>query len=240
MKAFLSTLALLAVAGLASANISVNGTGKVTYVPDIGYIHVGVEGEGKTAPEAWQKNREAMLKIFEALKKLGIAEKDLKTTNVSVTPQYIHPKEKAPILIGYKVHSDLTVTVRKLDDMGKVLDEAVASGANRNVGVSFGCSKLEQLMDEARVKAVKDARKKANLYATGAGAQLGQVVAISDGQDYYRPTRLDFQYAKESGSAPSLPVASGTQDLSVQVSVTYTLLPQALPDQEWCGTKPGK
>ena len=166
MKKFVATFVLLTCAGFAAAasatepipSISVTGVGKIHYVPDLGFIHVGVSSEGTTAAEAWQKNEAIVKKIFEALKNIGLEEKDFKTTNLNVQPRYLHKKDEAPKLLGYTVTYDLVVTVRKLDQMGTLLDRMVDAGANRHMNVSFGCSNVDKLMDQARVKAVAEAR----------------------------------------------------------------------------------
>ena len=226
MKALASLASVVLFAGLASANINVSGTGKVTYVPDVGYVSVGVFGEGGTAQEAWEKNRAAVERIFAALQKLGIDAKDVQTTNLNVSPKYQYPKDQPPVLIGYTVSYDLQVTVRKLDQMGRVLDSLVEGGANRNMGIRFGCSDPERLLDEARAKAVADARKKANLYATGAGAALGQVLEIRENADV--PTRgFRFEYAAPMADK-GLPIAVGQQEMTVTVYLTFAINHRAL------------
>jgi uncharacterized protein YggE len=222
MKALLSSLALLTCVGFASANVTVNGQGKVTYVPDMGYVTVGVSSKGKTAQEAWEKNNEAVKKLFDALKARGIDPKDIQTANVSVNPEYIHPKDQEPVLVGYVVSYDLKVTVRKLSDLGPVLDDLVKNGANRNVSISFGCSDIEKLLDEARIKAIADARHKADLYAGAAGTKTGRVLEISEvsvGQP--RVYQLELRDAKDA--MPGLEIAAGQQELSVSVTVVYGL-----------------
>jgi uncharacterized protein YggE len=222
MKALLSSLALLVCVGFASANVTVNGQGKVTYVPDMGYVTVGVSSKGKTAQEAWEKNNEAVKKLFDALKARGIDPKDMQTANVSVSPEYIHPKDREPVLVGYVVSYDLKVTVRKLSELGPVLDDLVKNGANRNVSISFGCSDLEKVLDEARIKAIADARHKADLYTSAAGTKTGRVIEISEisvGQP--RVYRLEMQDAKSA--MPGLEIAAGQQELSVSVTVVYGL-----------------
>jgi uncharacterized protein YggE len=222
MKAFLTALSLFAFAGLASANINVNGTGKVIYVPDVGYVTVGVYAEGKTASEAWEANRLKVEKIFEALKKLGLEPRDMQTTGLNVSPKYVTRPNKNPELVGYSVSYDLKVTIRKLDQMGKILDQVVEAGANRNMSISFGVSDYDKLLDEARLKAVTDARKKANLYATGAGARLGKVLTISE-QSFYAPPAFAYEHRLASGVDKSIPIAVGEQELSVQINLVYEL-----------------
>ncbi len=228
MKTILSTLALLICTGLASADITVTGTGKIPYVPDTGYITVGVVGEGKTAADAWQKNREIVERLFAVLQKNGVALKDLQTTGLNVSPKYFYPKNEEPRLLGYTVSYDLKVTVRKLDDLSRILDELVLNGANRSMNIAFSSSEAEKLLDQARMKAVSEARRKAKLYANGAGANLGQVVSISD-QSVAPLYRLQYEHVPASATK-GLPIASGEQEMTVTVTVTYSLLPLALPE----------
>lgn len=212
----------LLMAASAQASITVSGTGKVKYTPDVAYLNFGVRQQEKSAAEAWKKNAEAVKKIFDALKAMGVDEKDIQTTGVNVTPVYDHPERKAPVLVGYVATYDLKVTVRKMTDVGNVLDAAVEAGANGRASVSFGCSDPEKFADQARLAAVTEARKKAKLYAEGAGASLGLVKTITEGtvspwQTYH------FELAR--GDKPmALPIAPGEQELSVSVTVTYELV----------------
>jgi uncharacterized protein YggE len=227
MKALYASLCALVLAGSASANITVTGTGKITYTPDIAYITVGASSEGKTAAEAWQKNADVVKKIFDALKKLGLDPKDMMTSNVGVQARYHHPKDEPPVLLGYTASYTLTITVRKLDQIGVVLDQAVESGANRDVSIRFGCSNPEKLLDQARARAVAEARKKARLYVEGAGGVLGQVQKIVEGT--YSPWRqVRFEYMAKSAPG-SLPIAAGEQELSISVTVTYSILHPSSP-----------
>jgi uncharacterized protein YggE len=221
MKKLFATLALFVCTGLASANVTVTGTGKVTYVPDVGYVSVGISSDGATAEEAWQKNSEMVKNVFAALKALGIEPKDMKTANVNVSPRYVHPKDEEPRLVGYTVTYDLNVTVRKLDAMGLVLDRMVESGANRRVNISFGTSDPEKLLDQARAKAVAEARKKAEIYVHGTGASLGQVFTISEGNVAPWPA-YRFERALDAKAA-ALPIAAGEQETSVSVTVTFAI-----------------
>lgn len=220
MKAMIATLVALLFAGLASANVSVSGTGKVTYVPDLLHVSVGVSNDGKTANEAWQKNAEAVKKLFEVLKTFGIDPKDMKTAGLNITPRYVQHKDQEPELVGYTATYDLNVTVRKFNEAGKVLDALVENGANRHMNIAFGHSDVEKLMDEARTKAAIDARKKADLYVTASGASLGQVLSISEGQAY---TPQYFPYERVAKFDAGLPIAAGTQDLSVNITVVYAI-----------------
>jgi uncharacterized protein YggE len=224
MRVLYAALAALTLTGAASANISVTGTGKVTYVPDLGVITVGVSSEGKTAGEAWEKNGEVVRRLFAALKKLGLEPRDLQTTGVNVAPRYFYPKDQPPRLLGFTATYDLTIKVRKLDLLGKVLDEMVEAGANRNVGIRFTSTHHEKLLDDARARAVAEARKKAEIYVKGAGAALGQVVSISEGA--HTPGRhYRYEYlARAADGRPPLPIAAGEQEMTVTVTVTWNIV----------------
>lgn len=226
MKTFASALVMFAFTGFAAANITVSGTGKVTYTPDMGYVTVGVSSEGQTAAEAWEKNRAIVEKIFAFLKSKGIEPKDMQTSGLNVSPKYHYVKDQPPRLIGYAVSYDLKVTVRKLDEMGMLLDGMVSAGANRNVNVSFGCSDPEKFLDEARRKAVESARKKAQIYAGAAGAQLGAVISISDSHNMAFRS-YQFEYATPASADKSLQIAAGEQSMDVTVHLVFAVYPQA-------------
>jgi uncharacterized protein YggE len=227
MKPFFATLCCLAFTGLASANITIQGTGKVVYVPDVGYVHVVVYTERKTAQEAWELNGEKVRKIFAALQKLGLDARDLKTVCMDVSPKYYTPhdasgKPMEPVLIGYASSYKLAVTVRKLDSMGKTADVLVENGANRDMSISFGCSDQEKLLDQARAKAIADARKRADLYVQGAGACLGLVQSISEGYNAPMPG-YRYEHLMKAGDSQPLPIAAGEQELTVNVTVTWSI-----------------
>ncbi len=229
MKALLASLVLLAGAGAASAGITVTGTGKVTYVPDQGVVQLGVSSEGASAAEAWQKNTAAVKKVFDALRKLGVDEKDLKTSSLGLSPRYAYPKNQPARLVGYTASYQLTVKVRDLNKLGRVLDAAVEAGANRDVGITFASSRAEEVLDQARARAVAEARKKADIYARGSGCSLGQVQSINEGN--VAPWRsLRFEHAPAAApGADALPVAAGEQEMSVTVTVTYGIAHVAVP-----------
>ena len=136
MRKFIAVFALIACTGFVAAAataqstpaITVTGQGKVVFVPDLGYIQAGVSSEGWTAAEAWKKNDEVVKKIFATLKKQGIQEKDFKTSNLGVQPRYLHKQNEEPKFLGYTVTYDLVVTVRRLDQMGALLDAMMEAG----------------------------------------------------------------------------------------------------------------
>jgi uncharacterized protein YggE len=224
MRNALATLVALACVGTASANVTVTGTGKVTYKPNLADVSVTVSSDAATAADAWQKNAQIVKKLFEVLQKFGIDHKDFKTTGLNVSPRYSKRRNTPdcpPELVGYTVSYDLAITVRRLDRLGALLDALVAGGANRGLGIRFGIDDPEALLQKARQKAVTDARQKAELYVKAAGARLGGLVSINEGSAS-AVRYLRFEQAAP-GAADALLIAAGQQELAVSVTVTYAV-----------------
>jgi uncharacterized protein YggE len=222
MRATLALACCLMMTGLAQASITVTGTGKVKYVPNIVYVSLGASSEGKSAAEAWKKNAEIVQKIFANLRALGLDEKDIQTTSVTLNPKYFYPKDEPPRLLGYVATYNLRVTVRKMKEVGKVLDTAAEGGANQQVGIQFASSEVAKLMDQARLSAVTDARKRAEMLVRGAGASLGLLRSINEGS--YTPWRQYNLAMPVSGKmSDALPIAAGEHEMSVSVTLTYDL-----------------
>ncbi len=200
-------------------SVSVSASGTVAAEPDIAYIQAGLATEGDTAKDAIARNSAIMVKVIEGLKGAGIAARDIQTTTLHVEPRYTQPKDGRPGSIsGYRVINQVRLTVRDVKRLGDVLDQAIALGANQINSISFDISSAETLKDEARKQAMANAKRRAELYATAAGVQLGQVVRISESvQDIARPI------GAPRAMAASVPIEAGTRTLTVEVHVTYTL-----------------
>ena len=201
--------------------ISVSASGTVTAEPDIAHISAGVTTEGETAKDAIARNSAVMGKLIEGLKGAGIAARDIQTTTLQVEPRYTQPKDGRPGAIsGYRVVNQVRLTVREVKRLGEVLDQAIALGANQINSIGFDVADAETLKDEARKQAMVNAKRRAELYATAAGAQLGQVLRISEGG------AGDFAIRPMAGArsmAASVPIEAGTRTLTVHVDVTYAL-----------------
>jgi uncharacterized protein YggE len=205
-------------------NLTVTGTAEVQARPDTAAINVGVVTEAESAAAALDQNNERMKKLFDNLQKRGIDEKDMQTANFNVSPKYQRHAEgrEAPKIVGYTVTNQVRVKVRRLSSLGRVLDELVQEGANRVHGISFSVEDEANLMDEARKKAMADARRKAELLAGAAkSAKLGPPVQISE-QPTSRPMPATrFRVAE---AAQDVPVEPGEVTHSATVQVTYLLL----------------
>ena len=201
--------------------VSVSASGTVTAEPDIAYISAGVTTEAETAKDAIARNNAVMAKLIEGLKGAGIAARDIQTTTLQVEPRYTQPKDGRPGAIsGYRVVNQVRLTVRDVKRLGEILDQAIALGANQINSIGFDVANAETLKDEARKQAMANAKRRAELYATAAGVQLGQVLRISEG------VVGDIGIRPMSGAramAASVPIEAGTRTLTVDVDVTYAL-----------------
>jgi uncharacterized protein YggE len=212
--------------------ISVTGTGKISAAPDTAEITVGVTNQGKTAREALSANNEAMARLLEIVKEHGVASKDVQTSNINISPQYSQPRPPAPgrapdegfvpRIVGYNVTNTVSITSRNLDKLGELLDAVVGGGANQMHGISFRVDEPEKLLDQARKKAMADAKRKAEQLAGEAGVVLGPPMQISESGGYVPQPKM-MGRAMMMAAEAAVPVAPGEQELNVSVSVVYEL-----------------
>jgi uncharacterized protein YggE len=204
--------------------ISLSGHGEMRMAPDMAFVTTGVLSQGVTAAEALAANTAAMNALFAALTGAGIAEKDVQTSNFFVQPRYNFQDGKAPELIGYDVSNTVTVIVRKIGDLGPLLDKVVQAGSNQINGIGFDVSKPDAALDEARKLATADATRKAKIYADAMGVSLGRVMSISEGVNYQPPMPMARgKVMMADAAAAPVPVAAGEQTLSVDVNITWEI-----------------
>ncbi len=201
--------------------VSVSASGSVNAAPDVAGISTGVATEGATAREALDANTKAMRGLIDGLKALGLEARDIRTTNVSVEPRHQHFKDgRPPTVVGYRVVNQLRIVQRDIARLGETLDRSITLGANQLGGISFEVSNAEKLKDEARKLAMENALRRAQLYASAAGAQVDRVLTISEsiaGIPGPRPLQARMAMAE------AVPVEPGEQALSVTVHVTWAL-----------------
>ena len=198
--------------------VTVTGRGTMSVAPDTAMIRIGVTSRGKTAKNASDSNAKQMTAVMVAIKNSGIAERDIRTSRLSLQPQYEN-KGGITRLLGFRVTNQLTVRIRDIGHLPAVLDRAIAAGANEMSGIEFVVSGQSKLLDQARDAAIADAYRKAALYAKAAGVKLGRVVAITE-QGASAPPR---PVAAMRAGAAAVPVAPGEQMLRATVSVSYEL-----------------
>lgn len=212
--------------------LTVTAQGSSTREPDLASYSAGVTSQGATASEALSANSAQMSKVIAALKRAGIADKDVQTSNLSVSPVYAQPKrlpdgnyEDGPQkIVGYQANNTVAVRQRKLADMGKVIDALVTAGANQVNGPNFQLSQPDAAMDEARMEAMKSARARADLYARAAGLRVARIVSISESSGY-SPQPVMFMRKAAADMAAAPPVAAGELEMNVNVTVQFELAP---------------
>ncbi|HEX4848195.1 MAG TPA: SIMPL domain-containing protein [Novosphingobium sp.] len=215
-----------------STLLTLSAEGKSTRTPDIAVFSAGVVSEGKTASEALAANSAAMNKVIATLKKAGIADKDIQTSNISLNPVYGQPvigpngqMIQEPRIIGYQANNTVTVRSRDIKGFGKVLDALVSSGANQVNGPNFQMSDPSAANDEARANAMKAARARADLYAKAAGLRVVRIISISEGGGYAAPQPVYAKMAMADASSAPTPISAGEMEMQVSVTVQFELAP---------------
>jgi uncharacterized protein YggE len=201
--------------------ISVTGEATVSVAPDQAQIDGGVTSDAKTAREASEANNAAMGKVLLALKGAGIEERDYQTSRLSLQPQFAAPKaaERTPGIVSFRASNRVTVKVRDVTKVANVIDVLVGAGANEIGGINFTVTQASKHLDEAREKAIADARRKAEIYAKAAGVTLGEPISISE-EGAPAPV---FRGKMAAPMAAGAPVAQGEETLSVTVSVSWAI-----------------
>lgn len=211
-------------AGSIVRSITVNGEGKIKVKPDTASLNVGVQATATTATEALSQANTSGAALIAALKGAGVSDNDIATSGLSIYPQY---GGNSSIITGYQASNSVTVTVRDITKTGPVIDAAAAAAGDHITlgGVSFYVDDTEALIGAARTDAINNAKKRATEYATAAGVTVSGVVQISE-VSVNNPIPLMYAAAADSSagtpSAPT-PIQTGTQDLTVSVTVVYQL-----------------
>jgi uncharacterized protein len=217
-----SVLAAPALAQAPPPAISVTGEASVSVAADQAQIDGGVTSEAKTAREASDANNAAMGKVLLALKGAGIDEKDYQTSRLSLQPQFAanyKPSDRTPGIVSFRASNRVTVKIRDVTKVAAIIDVLVGAGANEIGGINFTVTQASKHLDEAREKAIADARRKAEIYAKAAGVTLGEPLSISEEG---APTPM-FRGKMAAPMAAGAQVAPGEETLSVNVGVTWAI-----------------
>lgn len=202
--------------------ITVSASGEVSATPDVARVSSGVSTEANTAREALSANSEAMKALIAGLKSAGIEPKDIQTSSFHIEPRYTNPREgEVTVINGYRVMNQVEIVSRKIENLGAVLDQMVTLGANQMNGLTFEVSQAETLKDEARKAAMANAQRRAKLLAAAAGAEVGEVISISE-ETSGPPQPFQYKMARAT-MAESVPVEQGTATLEARVTVTWGL-----------------
>ncbi len=205
-------------------SITVVGEGEVQVEPNMATVTVGVTTQAKTAADAVKQNSELMTKLLAALKDHDISDKHVQTANFNVTPRQTYDRtgRTPPKIDGYTVTNQVSVKVLELSRLGAILDASVSAGSNQIQGISFSLADPGPHMEQARRKAIRDARARAQTYAEEAKVRVGEPLVISE-QGGVSPPQPYPMMRGEAMAAASVPVAPGEQTLSARVTVTYSI-----------------
>lgn len=208
---------------LSGTKLDVVTEGTVSRVPDLATISAGVVTEAPTAAAAMRENANRMSATIAALKKAGVAARDIQTSAINLNPQYRYTEGKPPVITGYQASNQVNIRFRDVARAGSILDTLVAEGANQINGPSLSVDQPASALDEARIAAVKAARARADLYAGAAGLRVKRILSISEQQGYTpQPYPMVMAMSREKASADTQ-VEPGEQKLAVTVAVSFEL-----------------
>ncbi len=200
--------------------VRVSGEGKVAVAPDVAYVVAGVETTGKVLAPAVADAAARMRRVLDAVAKAGVAERDVQTTRHDVQVERPWVNGKQGDVTGYTVADEVRIRVRDLAKLGAVLDRVVAAGSNTVRGLTFEREDPAPARADALARAVAEARVKAEAMAKAAGVTLGEPIAIEEaGEARPIPVREGFVAAR----AAAAPVATGTLDVTAEVTVTFAV-----------------
>jgi len=202
-------------------SISVNGEATIAAEPDQAQIDIGVTTQARTAPEASRENAERLARVLAEVKKLLGKGDEVKTSGYALNPQYRYPQGGKPEIVGYQANNMVRIKISKLDDVGKVIDAAMQSGANNINRLAF------TLKDEegARLDALKQASAKAKVKAEAIAASLGlkivRIASVTEGERSFQPVFRQAPMARGelAAAAAPTPIEQGTVDVRSTVSL---------------------
>ncbi|MBX3431611.1 MAG: SIMPL domain-containing protein [Hyphomonadaceae bacterium] len=203
--------------------LSVSAEGKSEARPDLATINLGVTTEGQTAAAAVAENARRMNALIQALRRAGVAERDIQTANVSVYPQQQYVEGQQPRITGYQANNTVTAKVRNINNTGRVIDAAVGAGGNTVNGVSFSHADPDAQLDIARRAAIAEARRRAELYANALGMRVNRIVSVSEGGGYAPPMPVALERFAAAQDAAPTPISPGEIETRVSVNVTFEL-----------------
>jgi len=210
---------------LSGTRLDVVATGEVTRVPDIARINAGVVTVAPTATAAIEQNAARMEAVRTALRRAGIADRDIQTSSINLNPDYRYQEGQPPVLTGYRAGNEVRVRFRDIRNTGRILDALVAQGANQINGPMLGLDKPEEALDEARTAALRTAQQRASMYARALGKRVGRVLAVSEAGGV-GPAMRTFDAAEivVTGSRVArTEIEPGEQTVAVTLTVVFEL-----------------
>jgi uncharacterized protein len=202
--------------------IRVSGTAVVYAKPDYATITMGVMKLAPRVLDAKTQCDQSMLKVQAALRKVGISQDDIQTTNYQIYPV----QERPTLPRKWKVAHEISVKVRKVGSVADMLDAVAENGATSISGVNYAIEKVVELRSKARVEAMRVAQEKAGELAKLAGRQLGAPLTITDSSyeggnaQYYQNVSMDYPSINSRGGGG---LSGGRIAVTIRVDVEYTM-----------------
>ncbi|MGE8218635.1 SIMPL domain-containing protein [Stenotrophomonas acidaminiphila] len=204
--------------------LNISAQAEARRVPDVATLSAGVVTQAADGNTAMRENAVQMDKVMAAIRAAGIAERDIQTSGVNLNPQYRYADNEAPKITGYQASNTVSLKVRDITRLGKVLDSLAAQGANQINGPSFEIDQPEPVYDEARLAALKKAQARAETYAKSLGLRVRRIVSISEGSSGgFRPPMPMMAMARAGKAEMDTAVAPGETTLSVNLDVVFEL-----------------
>ena len=208
---------------ISGTRLDVSATGEVSRVPDVAIISAGVVTRSSSATGAIQQNADRMERVRAALKRAGIADRDIQTSSINLNPEYRYAENQPPTLTGYTASNSVNIRFRDIRNSGRILDALVAEGANQINGPSLTIDKPAAALDEARTKALAVGRARADLYARALGMRVVRLLSVSENVSHGGPQPMVMMQASEARGAADTKIDPGEQQLAVTVSMSFEL-----------------
>ena len=202
--------------------LSISASAQASATPDVALISAGVVTQHADSNTALRNNAEQMQRVMSALKAAAIADRDIQTSGISLSPQYLYAENQPPQIQGYQASNTLNIKVRNLARLGQVLDALAAQGANQINGPSFAIDQPEPLYQQARLDALRQARTQADTYASALGLKVRRVISLSEGNHTQAPMPL-MAMRSAAKAEMDTPIAAGQSSVQVQLDVVYEL-----------------
>ncbi len=207
--------------------VTVQGEGKVIFIPDLAGASFSVVSEGLTPKQVQDANTNKINAVIDFLKSQGVDSQDIQTSGYFLNPKYFYPDRSGgtPFISGYTLTQTITVKIRDIDKVGEVISGVVEQGVNQTGLLNFTVDdeRLEELRQEARVKAITQAKEKAENMSKAIGVRLQRIVGFSE--SFFGVPRPIFETAigKGGGGAPIPSIEPGSEEIAVSVSITYQI-----------------
>jgi uncharacterized protein YggE len=206
-----------------ATTLNLTASGDVMAAPDKATITLGVQTEAASAAQALQANAEQMTRVMAALRRAGVAERDIQTAQLNVNPKYVYEQNQPARLTGYEASNQVAITVRDLKRLGPTVDAAVGAGATNVGSIAFGFVDPTVVEDEARLEAVKALQAKAELYAKAVGRPILRLVSLSEGAAFSPPVPMAEVMVTGAKRMAATPVSVGEMQVRIQVTGVYEL-----------------